>query len=55
MIWFWAAFILMVALIGGCAVAFGSGAAGVNVDRKIEVASDNDIEKPKPVDKIKGK
>jgi hypothetical protein len=45
----------VILVLGGCAVVLGSGAAGVNVDRRIEVASDNNIEKTEPVDKIKGK
>jgi len=54
-VWLFLTSLVIVLALGGCAVVFGSGAAGVNVDRRIEVASDNDIEKSKPVDKIKGK
>ena len=41
--WGLLALILVVALMGGCAVVFGSGSASAQVDRKLEVASDNDV------------
>jgi hypothetical protein len=34
--------IAVVVALGGCAVVFGSGSAALRVDRKIEVASDNE-------------
>ena len=39
----WAA-LLVAVLVGGCAVVLGSGTATTRVDRKVEVASDNDVD-----------
>lgn len=46
--WGLLALIVVVAVLGGCAVVLGSGRADVHVDRKIEVASDNAVEVTKP-------
>ena len=53
MMWTLLALILVVAVIGGCAVVFGSGTASTVVERKIEVASENDVTPSHPKEKVK--
>jgi hypothetical protein len=44
MTWFFITCILVIAILGGCSVVFGSGRASIAVDRKVEVGSSNDVE-----------
>jgi uncharacterized protein YceK len=42
MMWIWIVFIVVVILVGGCAIVMGSGTASLQVERKVEVASGNE-------------
>jgi hypothetical protein len=48
--WLWVVFVIVVALIGGCAIVMGSGSASLRVDRKVEVGSDNEATMHKEVE-----